>query len=112
VQPAHDTQLFHRTAAAQQRQPGRCLRGSIRGRRTEDRARPAGGLPTGRDRFGNRALFGRSAGNRQTAQTFPVAALAVAFAQTRALSPGVCKTVSLAYVGSNPTPATTSENGP
>jgi len=29
----------------------------------------------GRDRFGNRALFGRSADNRQTAQTFPVAAL-------------------------------------
>jgi hypothetical protein len=25
MQPAHDTQLFHRTVAAQQRQPGRCF---------------------------------------------------------------------------------------
>ena len=34
------------------------------------------------------------------------------FMQVTAVSPGVCKTVGLAYVGSNPTPATTCGNGP
>jgi len=32
--------------------------------------------------------------------------LALTFAQVTAVSPGACKTVGLAYVGSNPTPAT------
>jgi hypothetical protein len=30
----------------------------------------------------------------------------VTFVQVTAFSPGACKTVGLAYVGSNPTPAT------
>jgi hypothetical protein len=34
------------------------------------------------------------------------------FAQVSGIMCEVCKTVGSAYVGSNPTPATTSENGP
>ena len=42
----------------------------------------------------------------------PESLSALTFVQVTAFSPEVCKTVGFAYVGSNPTPATTCGNGP
>ena len=61
-------------------------------------------VPTGVDA---RTRWGVSNGNRRDhVQCMPKRRHTLAFAQVRTLSPGVCKTVGLAYVGSSPTPAT------
>ena len=46
------------------------------------------------------------------AEYVPKSPIIAVFAQVKRVGCGVCKTVGSAYVGSNPTPATTCENGP
>jgi len=45
-------------------------------------------------------------------QCVPKCVLVPPFAQVTTVPPEVCKTVGFAYVGSNPTPATTCVNNP